>query len=86
MDFSLNDEQKMMIETGRRFITEELHPLENELETEGALAKEKSEAIFHKAMQLGLYGMNMPESLSGIWLQGKVARTMKIFDLKCVRF
>jgi acyl-CoA dehydrogenase len=70
MDFSLNDEQRMMIETVRRFITEELHPLEDELEIEGALAQEKSEAIFHKARQLGLYGMNMPESLGGIWLGG----------------
>jgi len=32
MDFSLNDEQKMMIDTIRRFIAEELHPLEDELD------------------------------------------------------
>ena len=33
MDFSLNDEQKMMIATVRRFIAEELKPLEDEIET-----------------------------------------------------
>ena len=32
MDFSLNEEQKMMIDTIRRFIAEELHPLEDALE------------------------------------------------------
>ena len=37
MDFSLNDEQKMMIETVRRFIAEELKPLEDELEDKGCL-------------------------------------------------
>jgi acyl-CoA dehydrogenase len=70
MDFSLSDEQKMMIETVRRFIAEELHPLEEELENDGALANEKSEAIFRKAKSLGLYAMNMPQEQSGIWLGG----------------
>jgi acyl-CoA dehydrogenase len=32
MDFELNDEQRMMIETVRRFISEELKPLEDEVE------------------------------------------------------
>jgi hypothetical protein len=32
MDFSLNDEQSMMIDTIRRFITTELEPLENQVE------------------------------------------------------
>ena len=33
----LNDEQKMMIETVRRFIREACKPLEDTLENEGAL-------------------------------------------------
>ena len=49
MDFSLNDEQKMMIETVRRFIAEELHPLENEIEDQGFLDKAKAQAIHDKA-------------------------------------
>ena len=47
MDFSLNDEQKMMIDTIRRFIAEELRPLEDDLENQGFLAKEKALAIHH---------------------------------------
>ncbi|HSN79816.1 MAG TPA: acyl-CoA dehydrogenase family protein [Rhodoferax sp.] len=65
MDFSLNDEQKMMIDTIRRFIAEELHPLEAELEDQGFLAKEKSLAVFNKSKELGLYALNIPEELGG---------------------
>ena len=65
MDFSLNDEQKMMIETVRRFIAEELQPLEDEVEDNGFLDNTKAQAIHDKAKALGLYGMNMPVELGG---------------------
>jgi acyl-CoA dehydrogenase len=65
MDFSLSDEQKMMIDTVRRFIKEELKPLEDEVENAGALAHAKATAIHAKAKSLGLYGMNMPDALGG---------------------
>ena len=65
MDFSLNDEQKMMIETVRRFIAEELQPLEDEVEEKGFLDNAKSQAIHTKGKALGLYGMNMPAELGG---------------------
>jgi len=65
MDFALNDEQKMLIETVRRFIGDELHPLEDEIEQTGYLQQEKAQAIYQKAKALGLYGMNMPTELGG---------------------
>lgn len=65
MDFSLNDEQKMMIETVRRFIAEELKPLEDEIEDKGFLDPGKAQAIHDKAKSLGLYAMNMPAELGG---------------------
>ena len=65
MDFSLNDEQKMMIDTVRRFIAEELHPLEAELEEQGFLTREKSLAIHEKAKSLGLYALNIPAEFGG---------------------
>lgn len=65
MDFALNDEQKMMIDTIRRFIAEELKPLEQELEDQGFLAGEKSLAIFKKSKELGLYALNIPAELGG---------------------
>ena len=65
MDFSLTDEQKMMIDTIRRFIAEELKPLEDDLENTGALPDDKARAIHTKAKELGLYGLNMPAELGG---------------------
>jgi acyl-CoA dehydrogenase len=65
MDFSLNDEQKMMIDTVRRFIAEVLQPLEDALERDGALPHEQTQAIHDKSRALGLYAMNMPAELGG---------------------
>ena len=65
MDFSLNDEQKMMIDTLRRFIAEELHPLEDELDENGVLDKEKALAVFNKSKELGLYALNIPAEFGG---------------------
>ena len=65
MDFALNDEQKMMIDTIRRFIAEELHPLEDALENTGALPDADAHRIHAKAKELGLYALNMPAELGG---------------------
>ena len=65
MDFSLNDEQKMMIDTVRRFIAEELKPLEDGIEEHGFLDNAKAQAVHEKAKALGLYAMNMPAELGG---------------------
>ena len=65
MDFALNGEQKMMIATVRRFIAEELQPLEDEVEQQGFLAADKAKAIHVKAKALGLYAMNIPEQFGG---------------------
>lgn len=65
MIFTLNDEQKMMIDTIRRFIAAELQPLEDRLEADGALAHKTAQAIHDKARALGLYALNMPADLGG---------------------
>lgn len=65
MDFSLNEEQKMMIDTVRRFIAEELKPLEDEIENNGLLDPAKAQAVHEKSRHLGLYAMNMPAELGG---------------------
>lgn len=65
MNFSLNDEQKMMIALVRRFIADELAPLEDKLETQGKLDDETAHSIYRKAKQLGLYALNMPMDLGG---------------------
>jgi len=65
MDFSLNDEQKMMIETVRRFIAEECKPLEDQLEAQGFLDTAKATALHEKSKALGLYALNIAPELGG---------------------
>ncbi len=65
MDFSLNDEQKMLIDTVRRFISEELQPLEDPIEADGFLAADKAHALHNKSKALRLYALNMPDHLGG---------------------
>ena len=65
MEFSLSEEQRMLIDTVRRFVREELHPLEAEVEANGALAPEKARSIFAKSKALGLYGLNIPAEFGG---------------------
>ena len=65
MEFALNDEQKMMIDTVRRFIKEELKPLEDEIEDAGRLDPAKARAVHEKARSLGLYALNIAAELGG---------------------
>ncbi len=65
MDFALNEEQKMMIETVRRFVRDELKPLEDEVEAAGALDLTKARAIHDKSKSLGLFALNISSELGG---------------------
>ncbi len=65
MDFSLNDEQKMMIDTVRRFIAEELKPLEAGLEENGHLDRTVAQSVHEKSKALGLFALNIPVQFGG---------------------
>ncbi len=65
MHFGLSNEQKMMIDTIRRFIAEELHPLEAQVEDSGELDPAKAKVIFEKSKSLGLYALNISEEVGG---------------------
>lgn len=65
MEFSLSTEQRLLIDTVRRFIQEELQPIEQQIEDSGALDPVRARAIHEKARALGLYGMNVPERFGG---------------------
>jgi acyl-CoA dehydrogenase len=65
VDFSLNDEQKMMLETVRRFLAEELKPLEDDVEEKGYLDEAIAQSIYRKGKALGMYGLNMPVEFGG---------------------
>jgi acyl-CoA dehydrogenase len=65
MDFGLSSEQKMLLETVRRFISQELKPLEEQLERDGSLDDVTARAIHEKSCEMGLYALNIPEHLGG---------------------
>lgn len=65
MDLSLSTEQRLLIETARGFVREELMPLEAEVEATGKLAPDKARAIFEKSKALGLFAVNIATDLGG---------------------
>lgn len=65
MDFALSEEQKLLVETVRRFVETELMPLEKQVEAEGRLDPAKARAIFEKSKAHGFYAMNIPQAHGG---------------------
>ena len=65
MDFGLSSSQELLIATVRRFVDEELRPLEQAVERTGYLAPEVADEIKAKSRTLGLYAANMPSELGG---------------------
>jgi len=65
MDFSLSEEHRLIVETARRFVEEELYPYEAEVEETDTLRPELAAQIREKSLELGLYAANMPEELGG---------------------
>jgi acyl-CoA dehydrogenase len=65
MDFALSEEQRLLVETARRFVRGELMPLEKELEEKRALDPAEARMIFEKSKALGLYAVNIPAEHGG---------------------
>jgi acyl-CoA dehydrogenase len=68
MDFALCDEQRLIVETTRAFVENELYPHEAEIERTGHLRADLATEIKHKAIEAGLYAANMPEDVGGAGL------------------
>lgn len=65
MDFTLTSEQRLLVDTARRFVETELHPLEETVERDGLLAAETARTLFEKSRAAGLYATNIPADLGG---------------------
>ena len=65
MDFALSNEQKMIIDTTRSFVEQELYPYEAEVEKNNNIDSNLIEKIKQRAIELGLYAPNMPEQYGG---------------------
>jgi len=78
MQFSLTEEQTLIVETVRRFVSEELMPFEDEVERDNAVRPELIEQIHARAIEHGLYAANMPEELGGGGLDAMTIALMEI--------
>jgi acyl-CoA dehydrogenase len=65
MNLVLRDEQKLIIKTARDFVSSELIPLEDTVESKRALEPALARAIFEKSRALGLYAVNIPAEYGG---------------------
>lgn len=77
MDFSLTDEQQLIIDTTRRFTENELMPYEEEVERSGEVRPELVDQIRERSIEAGIYAANMPTDLGG---GGLDALTMSMVD------
>ena len=65
MDFSLTEEQRLLVGTIREFVHRELKPLEEDVEAGGYLADDVAREIRQKSQKLGLYAVNIPREFGG---------------------
>ena len=67
MDFAVPEEVELLRQTLRRFITEEVIPLEraNNLTWDTPAPKELRKQVRLRSKELGLYGVDMPEEVGG---------------------
>ena len=65
IDFDVPPETKLLVETVRRFVETELQPLENLVEEQGIVPEPHLSRLRAKAIDLGLFAMNMPEEVGG---------------------
>ena len=68
MQFELTTEQKMIVDTVRAFVENELYPHEDEVERLDEVPPALVQSIQAKAIEVGLYAANMPAELGGAGL------------------
>ena len=65
MEFGLDPEQRLVVDTVRGFVEKELYPLEDEVERTGRVPREVGREIQDKVRALGFYAPNIPEEFGG---------------------
>jgi acyl-CoA dehydrogenase len=65
VDFTLSEEQRLIVDTVRAFVEKELYPHEDEVERLDDVPAELAAQIRAKAIAAGLYAANMPAELGG---------------------
>ena len=92
MQFSLTEEQQLIVKTTRDFVQRELSPHEQEVEETGELRPELLRELKAKAIGAGLYAANMPTEVGGggldpvTWVlyEKELGRTSYVLHYSCV--
>jgi acyl-CoA dehydrogenase len=92
MQFSLTEEQQLIVKTTRDFVQRELSPHEQEVEETGQLRSELLRELKAKAIGAGLYAANMPTEVGGAGLdpvtwvlyEKELGRTSYVLHYSCV--
>ena len=77
MNYQLTEEQTMLLDSIRAFLEAEIYPYETEADRAGAVPEERGERIKAKAIEMGFYAANLPESVGG---GGLDYTTMGLFE------
>ena len=65
MQFGLNEEQQLIVDTVRQFVEQEIYPPEDAVETSGVVPPELGNSIKQKCIEAGFYAANLPEEVGG---------------------
>ena len=65
IDFSLTNEQQMLVEMTHDFVEKEMLPHEETLERTDALPPELGAILKKRAIELGLHACNLPDEVGG---------------------
>jgi acyl-CoA dehydrogenase len=81
MDLELSDEQKMIVATVRRFVRDEILPLEAKLDPDASdLPEEDFERLSAKVKAMGFWGIDIPEEYGGPGID-LVTRTLMAVEM-----
>ncbi len=77
MNYQLTEEQNMLVDSLRAFLEEEIYPHEAEADRKGEVPEELGNKIKARAIEMGFFAANLPESVGG---GGLDYTTMGIFE------
>jgi len=81
MDLELSDEQRMLVEQVRRFVRQEIDPLEADMDPDASeLPAEEHERLVSMTTGMGLYQMDVPEEFGGAGLD-VMTRTLLAMEM-----
>ena len=65
MHFGLSEEQRMIVDTVRAFVENEIQPHEAEIDRTGIVPHELGNEISRKCLDMGFFAANLPEDVGG---------------------